>query len=98
MPPKTFTPEHTFLRLIPDEYFYSFFRRYLEMLNSKLQIHRRHGANRKLSWQDRHVLFATFENDLKLESCHFLDLKRYCYTPVTEAQKHLSFSAINLFS
>jgi hypothetical protein len=37
MPPKTLTPDHTFLRLNQDEYFQPFFRRYLELLKSHLE-------------------------------------------------------------
>jgi len=32
MPPKTLTPDHTFLRLSQEEYFQPFFRQYLELL------------------------------------------------------------------
>jgi len=38
MPPKILTPDHTWMRLNQDEYFHPFFRRYLELLKSSLQL------------------------------------------------------------
>ena len=38
MPPKTLTPDNTWMRLNQNEYFQPFFRRYLELLKSSLQL------------------------------------------------------------